>query len=57
MMIDLERDKSELADVQQKLAQEEARLIAKPRGAASTQEKTQLAEQIPVQARLAGLQR
>lgn len=49
MMIDLERAKSELAAVQQKLAQEEARLndIAQEVQRA-TQEKTHLAEQIPL---------
>ena len=59
MMVDLERGKSELAAVQQKLAQEEARLIEIAQEVQrATQEKTQLAEQIPLlHDQLAGLQR
>ena len=58
MMIDLERDKSELVDVQQKLAQDEARLIENAQEVQRlAQEKTQLANQIPVlRDRLSGLQ-
>ena len=59
MMVDLERGKSELAAVQQKLAQEEARFIEIGQEVQrATQEKTQLAEQIPrLQDQLDGLQR
>jgi hypothetical protein len=59
MMVDLERAKSELAAVQQKLAQEEARSIEVAQEVQrATQEKTQLAEQIPLlHDQLAGLQR
>jgi len=59
MMVDLERAKSELAAVQQKLAQEEARSIEIVQEVQrATQEKTQLAEQIPLlHDQLAGLQR
>lgn len=59
MMVDLERAKSELAAVQQKLAQDEARLIEVAQEVQrATQEKTQLAEQIPLlHDQLAGLQR
>jgi predicted nuclease with TOPRIM domain len=58
MMVDLERGKSELATVQQKLAQEEARFIEIGQESQRlTQEKTQLAEQIPMlRDQLAGLQ-
>ena len=59
MMVDLERAKSELATVQQKLAQEEARSIEIAQEVQrATQEKTQLAEKIPLlHDQLAGLQR
>jgi hypothetical protein len=59
MMVDLERAKSDLAAVQQKLAQEEARLIEVAQEVQrATQEKTQLVEQIPLlHDQLAGLQR
>ena len=58
-MVDLERAKSELAAVQQKLAQDEARSIEIAQEVRrATQEKTQLAEQIPLlHDQLAGLQR
>ncbi len=58
MMVDLERGKSDLAAVQQKLAQEEARLMEIIQEAQRlTQEKTQLTEQIPLlHHQLAGLQ-
>lgn len=57
MMTDLERNKAELTVVQQKLAQEEARLNDIAREVQrSTQEKAQLAEQIPpLRDQLAGL--
>ena len=59
MMVDLERGKSELAAVQQKLAQDEARYIEIAQEVQrATQEKTQLADQIPrLQDQLDGLQR
>jgi hypothetical protein len=59
MMVDLERGKSELAAVQQKLAQDEARFIEIAQEVQrATQEKIQLAEQIPrLQDQLDGLQR
>jgi uncharacterized coiled-coil DUF342 family protein len=59
MMVDLERGKSELAAVQQKLAQDEARCIEIAQEVQrATQEKTQLAEQIPrLHDQLDGLQR
>jgi predicted nucleic acid-binding Zn-ribbon protein len=58
MMVDLERGRSELAAVQQKLAQEEARFIEIGQESQRlTREKTQLAEQIPMlRGQLAGLQ-
>jgi uncharacterized coiled-coil DUF342 family protein len=58
MMVDLERAKSELAAVQQKLAQEEARLNEVSQEIQrAIQEKTQLAEQIPLlHDQLTGLQ-
>jgi predicted nucleic acid-binding Zn-ribbon protein len=58
MMVDLERDKSELAAVQQKLAQDEARFMEIAQEVQRlTQEKTQLADQIPVlRDQLSGLQ-
>ena len=59
MMTDLERGKSELTAVQQKLAQEEARLNEVSQEIQrTTQEKIQLAEQIPLlHDQLTGLQR
>jgi chromosome segregation ATPase len=59
MMVDLERGKSELAAVQQKLAQDEARCIEIAQEVQrATQENTQLAEQIPrLHDQLDGLQR
>lgn len=58
LMVDLERGKSELAAIQQKLAQEEARFIEIGQESQRlTQEKMQLAKQIPMlRDQLAGLQ-